>query len=40
MKIVSIGDIHGSNRWKLLLFGSINPTLEDIQKIIEIKIHS
>lgn len=34
MKIVSIGDIHGSNRWKLLLFGSINPTLEDIQKIM------
>ena len=31
MKTVSIGDIHGSTRWKLLLFGTLTPTLEVIQ---------
>jgi predicted phosphodiesterase len=35
MRIVSIGDIHGSNRWKLLLFGTINPTSEVIQRIMQ-----
>jgi len=34
MKIVSIGDVHGSNRWKLLLFGKVNPTPEDIQTVM------
>lgn len=32
MKIASIGDIHGSNRWKFLLFGSTNPTIEIIRQ--------
>jgi len=30
MKFISIGDIHGSNRWKLLLFGTTTPTKEVI----------
>ena len=34
MKIVSIGDIHGSDRWKLLLFGSLNPTKELISQVM------
>ena len=34
MKIISIGDIHGSNRWKFLLFGMINPTPEDTQRVM------
>lgn len=34
MKTVSIGDIHGSNKWKLLLFGTITPTLEEINNIV------
>jgi predicted phosphodiesterase len=35
MKIVSIGDIHGSNRWKLLLFDTINPTKEIIETTMQ-----
>jgi predicted phosphodiesterase len=34
MKNISIGDIHGSNKWKLLLFGTITPTLDEIDKTI------
>lgn len=35
MIIKSIGDIHGSNRWKLLLFGTITPTQEVIQQVMQ-----
>jgi len=35
MRIASIGDIHGSDRWKFLLFGSLNPTKEVIQEVMQ-----
>jgi hypothetical protein len=34
MKIVSVGDIHGLNRWKLLLFGTLTPSKELISKVM------
>jgi predicted phosphodiesterase len=34
-KFVSIGDIHGSNRWKLLLFGTVTPTKDLIISIMQ-----
>jgi len=35
-KFVSVGDIHGSDRWKLLLFGTVTPTKDYIQKIMDL----
>lgn len=35
MKIISLGDIHGSNRWKFLLFGTFTPTKEVIKIVMQ-----
>ena len=32
MKTITIGDVHGSERWKFLLFGTVKPTQEIIQQ--------